>query len=134
MQGFVRNSRQICAIFAVESQQLETERTLSFHMSSRTSFSDYTVCPAAADAPERWWSISGRAIHDELGRGHVYANDYFQIRVLALPLGELTTGLGEDTAANIDHQSGLFGDGDEFVRREQAPSRVLPTNERLNGQ
>ncbi|PCG10157.1 diguanylate cyclase [Sphingomonas ginsenosidimutans] len=63
----------LTAIFAVESQQLETERTLSFHMSSRTSFSDYTVCPAAADAPERWWSISGRAIHDELGRFQGFA-------------------------------------------------------------
>ena len=63
----------LTAIFSVESQQLDTERTLSFHMSSRTSFSDYTVCPAAADAPERWWSISGRAIHDDLGRFQGFA-------------------------------------------------------------
>ncbi|MBZ6382571.1 putative bifunctional diguanylate cyclase/phosphodiesterase [Sphingomonas sanguinis] len=57
-------------LFHMDSTAPGSERTLSFHMASRTSFSDYTVCavaggPAVAD---RWWSISGRPIIDSIGR------------------------------------------------------------------
>jgi diguanylate cyclase (GGDEF)-like protein len=45
-----------------------TERTLAFHMSSRTSFSDYSVCPAGDTSGLRWWSMSGRPVIDDLGR------------------------------------------------------------------
>jgi len=59
-------------VFQMDSAAHGTERTLAFHLSSRTSFSDYTVCAVAAAAggvePERWWSISGRPAVDELGR------------------------------------------------------------------
>ena len=42
----------------------DTERTLTFHLSSRTSFSDYSVVPGDATSDcERWWSISGRPMH-----------------------------------------------------------------------
>ncbi|MCQ4504151.1 hypothetical protein NON27_28615, partial [Vibrio parahaemolyticus] len=47
-----------------------TERTLAFHLSSRTAFADYMIC-GAGDAPEvaeRWWSMSGRPMIDDLGR------------------------------------------------------------------
>ena len=44
----------------------ETERTLSFHLSSRTSFSNYSVCSTIA-GEERWWSISGRPLLDDRG-------------------------------------------------------------------
>ena len=49
-----------------QSDASESERTLGFHFSSRTSFSDYTVHTAVA-GEERWWSISGRPRHDEHG-------------------------------------------------------------------
>ncbi len=55
-------------IFRMDAQSGDTERTLSFHLSSRTSFSDYSVCPAEDDDSDRWWSISGRPMIDELGR------------------------------------------------------------------
>jgi diguanylate cyclase (GGDEF)-like protein len=45
-----------------------TERTLAFHLSSRTSFSDYPVCAAGDAAGTRWWSINGRPLVDELDR------------------------------------------------------------------
>ncbi|MEO1044318.1 MAG: EAL domain-containing protein [Pseudomonadota bacterium] len=41
------------------------ERTLGFHLSSRTSFSDLSL-KTASDA-ERWWSISGNPIVDSYG-------------------------------------------------------------------
>ncbi|MEG8018378.1 EAL domain-containing protein [Sphingomonas sp. LR55] len=54
-------------LFRMDSDAPGTERTLAFHISSRTSFADYSVCAAAQDC-ERWWSISGRPMVDDLGR------------------------------------------------------------------
>ncbi|SFO28478.1 diguanylate cyclase/phosphodiesterase with PAS/PAC sensor(s) [Sphingomonas sp. OK281] len=54
-------------LFRMDSDATGTERTLAFHISSRTSFSEYSVCAAAQDC-ERWWSISGRPMVDDLGR------------------------------------------------------------------
>ena len=62
--------RLLTDVFRMDSAAPGTERTLAFHLSSRTSFSDYTVCAAGDDAgePERWWSISGRPVVNELDR------------------------------------------------------------------
>ncbi|GAA0668248.1 diguanylate cyclase (GGDEF)-like protein [Sphingomonas insulae] len=70
--------RLLTDVFRMDSAAPGTERTLAFHLSSRTSFSDYTVCAAGAvdgaeemdgaDETERWWSISGRPVVDELDR------------------------------------------------------------------
>jgi diguanylate cyclase (GGDEF)-like protein/PAS domain S-box-containing protein len=40
------------------------ERTLMFHLSARSAFHELAV-KAAIDGEERWWSVSGRPIHDE---------------------------------------------------------------------
>ncbi|KQN25427.1 diguanylate cyclase [Sphingomonas sp. Leaf33] len=53
-------------LFRIDSDTPETERTLGFHLSSRTSFAEYSVCAVAGD-PDRWWSISGRPIVDANG-------------------------------------------------------------------
>jgi diguanylate cyclase (GGDEF)-like protein len=55
-------------VLRVDSGLSDTERTLLFHFSSRTSFSDYSVRVATEQPTDRWWSISGRPIVDELGR------------------------------------------------------------------
>ncbi|UVO50350.1 EAL domain-containing protein [Sphingomonas sp. SUN019] len=55
-------------VFRVDSTLHETERTLTFHLSSRTGFADYSVRAAFDGAPDRWWSISGRPVLDERGR------------------------------------------------------------------
>jgi diguanylate cyclase (GGDEF)-like protein len=55
-------------IFRIDTGSGDTERTLNFHLSTRTSFSDYSVCPATSDDSDRWWSISGRPVLDDLGR------------------------------------------------------------------
>lgn len=41
----------------------EGERTLSFHLSARSSFSELAIRAAIA-GEERWWSLSGRPIYD----------------------------------------------------------------------
>jgi len=60
--------RPLTEVFQMDSATPATERTLAFHLSSRTSFSDYSVRAAEDDAGERWWSMSGRPVIDELGR------------------------------------------------------------------
>jgi len=60
--------RTLVDVFRMDSAAPGTERTLAFHISSRTSFADYSVCAADDPAGQRWWSISGRPVVDELGR------------------------------------------------------------------
>ena len=45
----------------------ENQRTLGFHFSARTPFSDMAV-RAALESEERWWSISGRPVITEFGQ------------------------------------------------------------------
>ena len=70
VSGFGINPKgeALTRVFRVDTALAETERTLTFHLSSRTSFSDYSVRPAPEDAAERWWSISGRPLLDQFGR------------------------------------------------------------------
>ena len=60
--------RNLTDVFRMDGAAPGTERTLAFHLSSRTSFTDYTVCAACEQPTERWWSISGRPMLDAEGR------------------------------------------------------------------
>ena len=59
--------RMLTDLFQMDGETPGTERTLAFHLSSRTSFTDYPV-RAAGTAADRWWSISGRPLLDDGGR------------------------------------------------------------------
>ena len=52
-----------------DRKQGDGERTLGFHLSARTGFSDIAVC-AALSKEERWWSISGQPVFNEYGQFH----------------------------------------------------------------
>lgn len=54
-------------LFQIDSESPDTERTLAFHLTSRTSFSDYSVRATAGDE-ERWWTVSGRPLFDAFGQ------------------------------------------------------------------
>jgi diguanylate cyclase (GGDEF)-like protein len=56
-------------VCAGDHQQGAGERTLGFHLSARTGFSDIHV-RAAATRDERWWSISGQPVFNEYGQFH----------------------------------------------------------------
>ena len=60
--------RPLAELFRMDATAPGTERTLAFHLSSRTSFSDYAVCAAGDRVGARWWSISGRPVIDDHGR------------------------------------------------------------------
>jgi diguanylate cyclase (GGDEF)-like protein len=53
-----------------DKKQGDGERTLGFHLSARTGFSDIPVCAALAKDEERWWSISGQPVFNEYGQFH----------------------------------------------------------------
>jgi len=52
-------------LFDLDASGTEGERTLTFHLSSRSSFNELAV--RAAVREERWWSVTGRPIYDEFG-------------------------------------------------------------------
>jgi diguanylate cyclase (GGDEF)-like protein/PAS domain S-box-containing protein len=47
-----------------EGDDKESERTLRFHLSTRSSFSELSVLAATEEAEERWWSVTGRPVLD----------------------------------------------------------------------
>jgi len=54
-------------IAASGSTDRDNQRSLGFHFSARTAFSDMAV-RAALEAEERWWSISGQPVVTEFGQ------------------------------------------------------------------
>jgi diguanylate cyclase (GGDEF)-like protein/PAS domain S-box-containing protein len=53
-------------LFDLADAGQEGERTLQFHFTARSAFQELAV-RAAITGEERWWSVSGRPIHDEFG-------------------------------------------------------------------
>ena len=56
--------RPFTELFVLDHTNREGERTLNFHLSARSSFQELAVRAATSGQDERWWSISGRPIHD----------------------------------------------------------------------
>ncbi|PCD03254.1 diguanylate cyclase [Sphingomonas spermidinifaciens] len=54
-------------LFRLSGDAGDTERTLAFHFSSRTSFSDYSLETGSGEAT-RHWTVSGRPRFDEFGQ------------------------------------------------------------------
>nr|WP_245942031.1 EAL domain-containing protein [Sphingomonas gilva] len=55
-------------LLQVDADAPNGERSLAFHLSSRTTFSEYSVhSVAAAGKVDRWWSMSGRPSFDARG-------------------------------------------------------------------
>ncbi|WP_228726877.1 EAL domain-containing protein [Novosphingobium aureum] len=52
-------------LFQLEGHEGENERTLVFHISTRSSFRDLSVRAATGEGEERWWAISGRPVLDQ---------------------------------------------------------------------
>ncbi|MEE4451191.1 EAL domain-containing protein [Novosphingobium resinovorum] len=52
-------------LFMLSAAGQEGERTLVFHLNTRSSFQDLGVRAATEEKDERWWSISGRPVLDQ---------------------------------------------------------------------
>jgi diguanylate cyclase (GGDEF)-like protein/PAS domain S-box-containing protein len=59
--------RAFISLFHLEAREQESERTLVFHLSTRSSFQDIAVRAATREEEERWWSITGRPVLDQYG-------------------------------------------------------------------
>ncbi|VWX54455.1 EAL domain-containing protein [Novosphingobium sp. 9U] len=57
--------RPFTELFELENQEQESERTLVFHLATRSSFHELQVRAATREHEERWWSISGRPVLDQ---------------------------------------------------------------------
>ena len=66
--GEIPLGRRLTDVFSMEDGRSDTERTIAFHMSSRTPFSEYTVRLDPSANTDRYLSITGRPTFDELGR------------------------------------------------------------------
>ena len=56
--------RPFTELFILDDSNREGERTLNFHLSARSPFQELAVRAATLDEDERWWSVTGRPIHD----------------------------------------------------------------------
>lgn len=55
--------RPFSQLFDLSDENREGERTLTFHLSARSSFQELAV-KAAVSGGERWWSVNGRPVYD----------------------------------------------------------------------
>ena len=58
--------RPLSDLFMPDPQGQENERTLAFHLSARSAFSELAL-RAATRSEERWWSVNGRPLYDSFG-------------------------------------------------------------------
>ena len=58
--------RPLSDLFIPDPQGQENERTLAFHMTARSAFSELAM-RAATRGEERWWSVNGRPLYDTFG-------------------------------------------------------------------
>ncbi|MFM5906621.1 MAG: EAL domain-containing protein [Novosphingobium sp.] len=57
--------RPFAELFILDDHSREGERTLAFHLSTRSSFQELAVRAATRKNEERWWSINGLPIYDD---------------------------------------------------------------------
>ena len=104
-----------------------SERTLGFYLSSHVAFQDLIV--RAKTKNENWWSISGRPIHDEVGRFfgfRGFASDLTKMRQSEVELDKMArqdalTGLANRQALRRALDDALVG----AVRRKHRCSLFL---------
>ncbi len=60
------HARPLSELFITDPQGQENERTLAFHLSARSAFSELAL-RAATRGEERWWSVNGRPLYDTFG-------------------------------------------------------------------
>ncbi|HCB76878.1 MAG TPA: diguanylate cyclase [Sphingomonas bacterium] len=65
--GLADTGATFTELFRLSGDASDTERTLAFHFSSRTSFSDYSLETGSGEAM-RHWTVSGRPRFDEFGQ------------------------------------------------------------------
>ncbi|NML94136.1 EAL domain-containing protein [Novosphingobium olei] len=106
--------RPLAELFNLAEQSGEGERTLAFHLSARSSFSDLAV-RAATQNEERWWSITGRPTYDLF-------NNFQGFRGSGTDLTEKRRS--QEHASRLAHFDSLTGLSNRF-RMSQSLEKIL---------
>jgi diguanylate cyclase (GGDEF)-like protein len=101
-------------LFNLAEQSGEGERTLAFHLSARSGFSDLAV-RAATREEERWWSITGRPTYDTF-------NNFQGFRGSGSDLTEKRRS--QEHASRLAHFDSLTGLSNRF-RMSQTLEKIL---------
>ena len=101
-------------LFDLASSGEEGERTLQFHLSARSSFSELDMRAATA-AEERWWSVSGRPIYDEF-------DNFVGFRGSGTDLTERRRS--QEHASRLAHYDSLTGLANRF-QMSQSLAKIL---------
>ncbi len=106
--------RPFLELFALSQSGEEGERTLTFHVSARSSFQELAV-RAAASGDECWWSVSGRPVYDEF-------HNYVGFRGSGTDL--TAKRRSEESASRLAHYDSLTGLANRF-QMAQTLEKVL---------
>jgi diguanylate cyclase (GGDEF)-like protein/PAS domain S-box-containing protein len=108
-------------LFDLADTGQEGERTLMFHLSARSAFQELPV-RAAIKGEGRWWSVSGRPIHDEYG-------NFVGFRGSGTDLTEKKRS--QEQASRLAHYDSLTGLANRF-QMSQALDKILSSQHDKN--
>jgi diguanylate cyclase (GGDEF)-like protein/PAS domain S-box-containing protein len=106
--------RPFTELFILNAPGQVGERTLSFHLTARSSFQELAVRAATADE-ERWWSINGRPIYDEF-------DNFLGFRGSGSDLTEKRRS--QERASRLAHYDSLTGLANRF-QMSQSLEKIL---------
>ncbi|OYX66338.1 MAG: diguanylate cyclase [Sphingomonadales bacterium 32-64-17] len=101
-------------LFDMDQSGDESERSLQFHLSARSAFSELDM-RAATDEEARWWSVSGRPIYDQF-------NNYVGFRGSGTDLTERRRS--QEHASRLAHYDSLTGLANRF-QMSQSLEKIL---------
>ncbi|WP_241657312.1 EAL domain-containing protein [Aurantiacibacter suaedae] len=101
-------------LFDMDQSGDESERSLQFHLSARSAFSELDM-RAATDEEVRWWSVSGRPIYDQF-------DNYVGFRGSGTDLTERRRS--QEHASRLAHYDSLTGLANRF-QMSQSLEKIL---------
>lgn len=113
--------RPLVKLFDLADTGQEGERTLLFHFTARSAFQELPM-RAAIEGEKRWWSVSGRPIHDEFG-------NFVGFRGSGTDLTEKKRS--QETASRLAHYDSLTGLANRF-QMSQALEKILTSRHESN--
>lgn len=106
--------RPLTGLFVADPAGQESERTLAFHLTARSAFTDLAL-RAATRSEERWWSVSGRPVYDKFG-------NFVGFRGSGADLTEKKRS--EEHASRLAHYDSLTGLANRF-QMSQTLEKIL---------
>ena len=97
-----------------DRQRGDGERTLGFHLSARTAFSDIPV-QAAMAKEERWWSISGQPVFNEYGQFHGFRGSGADLTEMRRSQAEVTRLAQYDSLTGLANRVQMLGSLEQAV-------------------